>query len=147
MNKSEFPVLLIEDDPDDVLLIRRVFLKAEIQRPLIVAATAEEAENYVLGNGPHVGRILPALILLDLHLPGRSGCEMLAWLREQQSLRAVPVVVLSGSEDPAQVNRAYQLGANSFVSKNQLTTGVLADRMKGLLKYWLESNVGDREER
>jgi len=140
LKKSDFPLLVVEDSPDDAAFIRRAFEKANLKNPLVLVSDAEGAEAFLLGKSPYEGRILPAMILLDLRLPGRSGLEILQWLRKQKDFSLIPVVVLSGSEDPAIVNRAYECGATSYVSKNALATDVLAERVRGLLTYWLESN-------
>jgi CheY-like chemotaxis protein len=140
LNKSDYPLLVVEDSPDDAAFIRRAFEKANLKNPIVVVPNAEGAEAFLLGKSPYEGRILPAVILLDLGLPGRPGIEILQWLRKQKDFSFIPVVVLSGSEDPAVVNRSYEAGANSYVSKNALGTDVLAERVRGLLTYWLESN-------
>lgn len=140
MDKSDFPLLVVEDSPDDAAFIRRAFEKANLKNPLVLVPDGKGAEAFFLGKPPYDGRILPAVVLLDLGLPDRPGLEILQWLRKQNGFSFIPVVVLSGSEDPAVVNRAYEAGANSYVSKNALGTDVLAERVRGLLTYWLESN-------
>lgn len=112
--------LIVEDNPDDATLLRRAFIKGKILNPVHVVGTADEAVAYLTGAGKYQNRAeypLPALILLDLKLPGMSGHEFLAWLRKQDGLRGLRVVVLSNSDDMRDVNQAYQLGANSFLIK------------------------------
>ncbi|HWO69130.1 MAG TPA: response regulator [Actinomycetota bacterium] len=113
-------VLLVEDNPDDVALIQRAFRKANIANPLRVVTDGEEAVAYLAGRGEYADRArhpLPVLVLLDLKLPKRSGHEVLAWLRSQEGLRRLPVAVLTSSREAADVNRAYDLGANAYLQK------------------------------
>jgi CheY-like chemotaxis protein len=112
--------LLIEDTENDVLLIQRAFIKAKVLNPLLIVKTAEEAVAYLQGEGRYSNRIefpLPALILLDLKLPGMDGFEFLRWIRQQEGLASMRVVVLASSDLMLDVNLAYQLGANSFLVK------------------------------
>jgi CheY-like chemotaxis protein len=112
--------LLVEDSQDDVLLIRRAFAKANIHDALQVVRNGEEALAYLKGEGHYSNRTeypLPDLVLLDLKLPGKDGFEVLQWIRHEPGFSALRVVVLTSSDDIRDVNRAYQLGANSFVVK------------------------------
>jgi CheY-like chemotaxis protein len=112
--------LLIEDTENDVLLIQRAFIKAKILNPLLIVKTAEEAVAYLQGEGRYSNRIefpLPELILLDLKLPGMDGFDFLRWIRRQEGLATMRVVVLTSSDLMRDVNLAYQLGANSFLVK------------------------------
>src|SRR5215471_16856016 len=116
--KDQSTILLVEDDAAEAMLLRRAFSKAEIPNPIRVVISAEEAVAYLKGVDKYNDRAqypLPALILLDLKLPGMSGHEFLAWLRTQPDLKPLRVVVLSGCDDVRDINLAYQLGANSFL--------------------------------
>jgi CheY-like chemotaxis protein len=113
-------ILLAEDEEDYVLLIKHAFLQAKIPNPLYVVWNGQEAIAYLMGAGAYSNRAeypLPDLFLLDLKMPRVNGFEVLEWLREQPSLAALRVLVLTSSEDLRDVNRAYQLGANSFLVK------------------------------
>ena len=113
-------ILLAEDRADDVVLIRRAFLKGNIINPLFVVHDGEEAKAYLSGEGKYANRSeypLPELLLLDLKMPRMDGFELLRWLREQPGLKSLRVVVLTSSEEMRDVNEAYQLGANSFLVK------------------------------
>jgi CheY-like chemotaxis protein len=137
-------VLLVEDREDDVVLIWRGLLRGKVQNPIMVVGDGEEAIAYLRGEGKFANREefpLPTLVLLDLKLPKIDGFEVLQWIRAQQGLRAMRVIVLTSSQDLRDVNRAYELGANSFVVKSLdsdefVTTGELIN------EYWLRS---DRE--
>ncbi len=112
--------LLAEDNPDDVLLIRRAFQKAKILNALHVATGGEEAIEYLSGQGRYVARAeypLPSLVLLDIKMPRVDGFEVLKWIRRQPGLRGMRVVMLTSSDEMRDVNTAYQLGANSFLVK------------------------------
>jgi CheY-like chemotaxis protein len=135
-------ILLVEDDPNDVLLIQRAFRKANLANPVQVATDGDEAVAYLEGQGEFVDRSahpLPALVLLDLKLPRRSGLEVLEWMRAQPGLRRIPVAVLTSSRESIDVNRAYDLGANSYLVK---PVGIesLIEMVKALDVYWLILN-------
>jgi CheY-like chemotaxis protein len=113
-------ILLAEDRDDDVILIRRAFKKANILNPLHVVGDGEEAIAYLKGEGQYANRAeypLPDLLLLDLKMPRQSGFEVLSWIRQEPHLSGLRVVVLTSSDEIRDVNRAYQLGANSFLVK------------------------------
>ena len=113
-------ILLAEDREEDVMCIRHAFARANILNPLQVVSNGEEAIAYLQGQGKYSNRVeypLPGLLLLDLKMPRKNGFEVLEWIRQQPSLNAVRVVVLTASDEIRDVNRAYQLGANSFLMK------------------------------
>jgi len=137
--KDQPSILIIEDDASDALLLCRAFTKANIQNPVRLVTTAEEAVAYLMGMYKYQDRAqytLPSLILLDLNLPGTNGHGFLAWLRSQPGLKALRVVVLSGSDDMRDVNLACQLGANSFLVKPADFRG-LVELSQVLSRYWL----------
>jgi CheY-like chemotaxis protein len=113
-------ILVVEDNEVDLLLIRRAFAKAKVLNPLFSVNSGEEAIAYFKGAPPFANRQeypLPDLVLLDLNLRGLSGLEVLKWVRDQPGLRALRVVMLTGSAATEDINKAYQLGANSFLVK------------------------------
>lgn len=135
-------VLLVEDDPNDVLLIKRAFTKANLQIHMHVLDNGEAAVSYLAGTGDYGDRDqhpLPILLLLDLKLPCRSGHEVLAWLRQQPSLKRLPVVVLTSSQEMGDINRAYDLGANSYLVK-PVAFNALIEIVKMLDLYWITLN-------
>ena len=120
MNYESMPILLIEDNYDDVLLIQRAFRKANIQQPLTILSDGDEAVSYFQGEGKYADSErfpLPGLILLDLKLPRRSGLEVLAWIGQQPKLRRLLIIVLTSSLENTDLDRAYDLGANSYLVK------------------------------
>jgi len=133
------PILLVEDMSDDVLLLQRAFHRAALDWPIHVVQDGEAAIAYLAGSGPYADRTrypLPALLLLDLKLPRRSGFEVLAWVRRQPGLHRLPVVVLTSSREPADITRAYDLGANSYLVK-PAGADELVDLARTLSHYWL----------
>ena len=143
MKLTDFIMLLVEDDPNDILLIQRAFAKACLVNPLKVVRDGEEALNYLAGSGDFADRgrfPLPSLIHLDLKLPRKSGLEILQWLRQQPSLKHIPVIVLTSSKESSDVSRAYDLGANSYLLKPH-SSHELSDLVKRVQKDWLEVNL------
>lgn len=113
-------ILLVEDNPDDVALLRRAFIKARVMNPVHVARSGEEAVAYLSGGGKYANRAefpLPGLVLLDLRLTGMDGFEVIRWIRQDAGIKGLRVVVLSSSDNMRDVAKAYQLGANSFLIK------------------------------
>src|SRR5688572_29917815 len=113
-------VLLAEDSENDVLMFRRAARRAKFSQPLHVVTNGEEVVAYLKGEGRFSDRAqypLPGLLLLDLKMPRMNGFEVLQWVRQQPQFTALQVVVLSSSDEIRDINRAYQLGANSFLVK------------------------------
>ena len=131
-------ILLVEDNPNDVLLIRRAFAKAGVTNPLQVLGDGEKAINYLAGAGDYADRgrfPLPLFILLDLKLPRKTGHEVLAWLRAQPVLKRIPVVVLTSSSMRADVEQCYDGGVNSYLVK-PVEFGELTTLMELIRQYW-----------
>ena len=113
-------ILIVEDSPDDLALLRRAFGRGRIVNPVHVVSDGEQAIAYLAGENHYADRArypLPALVLLDLRLPRKSGFEVLRWVRRHDELSRLPVVILTTSHADADVNRAYDLGANSYLVK------------------------------
>lgn len=139
---ERYTILLVEDDPNDITLIKRAFGKASIVNPIQVVEDGEEAIAYLAGKGDYSNRAkypLPLLMLLDLKLPRKSGHEVLQWLRSQPGLRRLTVVVLTASQQINDINKAYDLGANSYLVKPVTFDGLL-DMVKTMNFYWLILN-------
>lgn len=119
MNEKE-TILLVDDGENDICLVRLAFKSAEITNPIQEAHNGDEAIAYLLGEPPFDDRArfpLPAVILLDLNMPRRNGFEVLEWLRAQPGLKRLTVIVLSASLRQEDVDRAFDLGVNSFLVK------------------------------
>ena len=132
-------ILLVEDSPDDVELTRIAFAEAGIDDLLQVARDGSEALDYLFARGRHAGRDpadLPSLVLLDLNLPRLDGREVLQALRADAATHALPVVVLSTSTEPFDIDASSALGANGYIRKPvDFDQFVAAMRQVGL--YWL----------
>jgi CheY-like chemotaxis protein len=136
MSGYEPTILLVEDDSNDVLLVRRAFRRAGLSARIEVASDGEAAVAYLAAMPTDS---IPGLVLLDLKLPRRPGLDVLHWLRQQPGLRRLPVVVLTSSRESTDVNRAYDLGANSFLVKPVGFTELL-EMVRTLGLYWLGLN-------
>jgi len=110
-------VLLVEDDPGDVLMIREAFEENRVRNELHVCPDGEDALRFLRREGPHEGAPRPDLVLLDLNLPRRDGREVLAEIKADERLRTIPVVILTTSEAEEDVLRSYALHANAYVTK------------------------------
>ena len=119
------PILLVEDDPNDALLVRDTLEQVNLINEIDVATTVEAARAYV-------HRKMPALIISDIHLPGESGLDFLHWLREQPApLGSVPVIMMSVSTNEVHHLRASALRALIFMTK-PIKREVLLDQLRGL---------------
>ncbi len=139
---SSDTVLLVEDDPDAVFLLQRAFRKANLQNPIEVARDGQEAIDYLSQQGAYAHRKRdrqPVLMLLDLKMPRKTGFEVLEWLRQQPGLQRLVVVVLTSSNQPADINRAYDLGSNSYLVK-PAAFDALVQMVSRIGNYWLELN-------
>ena len=113
-------VLLAEDREDDIFLLRKALAQTDAPYILSVVRDGEQAIAYLSGQAPYEDRFknpLPSLLLLDLKMPRKDGFEVLQWIREQPDFFALRVVVLTSSQESPDINRAYELGANSFLVK------------------------------
>ena len=140
---SRGPILLVDDNSDHVVLVERALSRAGRDVELHVLGDGDEAVDYLAGQGAYADRgayPLPAVMLLDLNLPRRTGFEVMAWLRHQPPVSRLPVVVFTGSSDPHDVNRAYDMGANGYLVKPDRFRALVA-MLAGLIDYWVEWNV------
>jgi two-component system, response regulator len=140
MNKS--PILLVEDNDDDVKLTRRAFRKNNIMNELVVVGDGVAALEYLHGAlAPADGStpVLPAVILLDLKLPKMDGMDVLREIRADPRLRRQPVVILTTSKEDQDVVKSYDLGANSYIRK-PVDFEQFCGAMNQLGLYWLVLN-------
>jgi CheY-like chemotaxis protein len=147
MTTTNRAILLVEDNEDDVFLMRRALKGAKVVNPLHVVEDGQEAVDYLAGTGKFADRQkhpLPAVVFLDLKLPYLSGHEVLAWIRRQKELESLVVIVLTSSNEPSDLSRCYALGANSYLVKPP-TPDQLQDLAKAFKWYWLEYNQFDND--
>lgn len=142
MNKMDNPILLVEDNPDDVELTMMALEKSRISNEVVVARDGVEALDWLFGTGDFAGRdteVMPQVILLDLNMPRMDGLEFLRRIRADDRTRLLPVVVLTSSNEDRDKIESYRLGANSYVRKpvdfHQFVEAVL---QLGL--YWMVLN-------
>lgn len=138
MDAKQLNILVAEDDPNDALLIKRAFSKIGINHPVHVVADGEEAIAYFAGNGKFEDRSAfpyPQFFITDLKMPKKSGFEVLAWLKQHPEFTVVPTIVLSSSKQEEDVKKAYQLGANSYLTK-PADFAQLQDLARKMFEYW-----------
>jgi len=135
-------ILLVEDNEDDVFLMKRALKEADILNPLQLAVHGQHAIDYLAGTGKYADRVqhpLPSLIFLDLKLPFKHGLEVLRWVRAQRSLDTILVIVLTSSSEEFDIQQSYHLGARSFLVKPP-TPEMLLELMLSLKSYWMKFN-------
>ena len=120
IQKAERPILLVENNQDDALLVLRAFQRAGVSRPIQIVTSGMDALAYLQGAHPYDDREkypLPALVLLDIRMPGMDGFEVLRWIRGRFEFAQLCVVMLTNSDHISDANQAYRLGADSFLVK------------------------------
>jgi len=135
-------ILLVEDNPDDVLLTLRAFERSHVASEILVVGDGEKALDFLFATGPHAQRDatrIPEVVLLDLKLPKVDGLEVLRRLRADPRTRRLPVVILTSSNEQQDLVATYDLGANSFVRK-PVDFEQFADAARQLGLYWLVVN-------
>jgi len=141
--KSPSIVLLIEDNPDDIELTKLAFSKTSLDVTLDIAHDGQEGLDYIFGKGKYNRRNpenLPKLILLDINLPKLSGLEVLKQIRNNESTKFLPVVLLTTSDEFCDVVEGYQLGSNSYIKK-PVNFKVFGEIINNLGQYWLHINT------
>ncbi|MGH8526854.1 MAG: response regulator, partial [Gammaproteobacteria bacterium] len=135
-------ILLVEDNEDDVLITQWALQSAGVKNPLHIVRDGQEAVDYLSGTLQFADRQkfpFPGLVLLDLKLPYRSGLEILEWMRAQSSLPTTVVAVLTSSNEPKDLQRAYALGAKTYLVKPP-TAQMIHDIAEGFNLDWLGRN-------
>ena len=139
MRTSDRPILIIEDNPDDGLLALRALKKLNFSNITLVE-TGPEALAHLYGNGKPESKATPDLILLDLNLPVIDGFSLLEKIRADKATSKTPVIVLTSSGEESDIEKSYDLGANSYIQK---PVDFLEFEKAALLisEYWLKLNV------
>lgn len=135
-------ILVADDEEAAHVLIHRAFHAAKSSCALQIVTNGEEAINYLMGAGSYSNRDqypMPVLVLLDLKMPRKDGFAVLKWMREQPKFKRLVTVVFSTSDEPEDVNRAYDLGANSFLVKSPLFAE-FTELVRSLDNYWFKHN-------
>ena len=140
---AEAPLLLVDDSPDELLLMQMGLKRAGIDVPQVVVGSGKEALDYLFARGPHAGRditVQPRLVLMDLHMPGMSGVDVLREIRANPATAGLKVVIFSASEDPEEIVGAHEEGANSYLCKPLSVTG-MQSTIKQIRKFWLDIDL------
>jgi CheY-like chemotaxis protein len=135
-------ILLVEDSTDDVFFMERAMKAAGLRTPLQVAKDGQVALDYLAGTGDYSDREkypMPIVVLLDLKLPHVLGLDVLKWIRTRPDLQTLPVIVLTSSGERSDLDRAYRLGANSFMVKP--SPDDLDALAKCFAEYWFKFNL------
>jgi len=134
-------ILLVEDSEDDVEIFARALKTAGVPGALKVATDGRQAIDYLTGvmSGGNSDHPLPGLVLLDLKLPHVLGLDVLKWIRSQPALQTLIVIVLTSSRQESDLDRAYRLGANSYLVKPS-TLDELVRMVRSLGDYWFGHN-------
>jgi CheY-like chemotaxis protein len=142
------PILLVEDDENDVRFMKMAMQEAKVGNQLQVAKHGREALEYMSGTGKYADREtypLPCLILLDLKLPYVPGLEVLKSIREDPRMKEIIVIILTSSQELSDIDRAYSLGANAFVAKPP-NIQILQKLAKAIHDFWLVFNASSRSD-
>lgn len=110
-------ILLVDDNPDDVLLTKEVLREGKVKNKLYVAEDGDNAMQFLLNQGKFADAPRPSIILLDLNLPGKDGREVLSDIKGDQKLKSIPVVILSSSNDEEDIKKMYEHNANAYITK------------------------------
>ena len=135
------PILMIEDSPEDYQATVRSFRKANVENPIFRCADGEEALDFLYRRGPFADTVRaprPALILLDLNMPGTDGREVLAEIKTNASLRLIPVLILTTSAHDLDIEQCYRAGANSYIQKPVEVAEFFAAIVR-IKEYWIDT--------
>ena len=134
---SDVLVLLVEDNPDDVLITQRAWKKASIKNRLFVLNDGEAALKYLKKEEEYSKVSAPGLVLLDLKMPGVNGFDVLKVIKAEATLRRIPIIVLTSSDNKQDIDLAYRLGCNSYIVK-PVGFESLLKAVTEIKDYWLE---------
>ena len=135
-------ILIVEDSPEDYDTTLRAFKRVGMKNKVIRFEMGDECLDYLFGRGEYEGKevVLPALIMLDLNLPGTDGREVLKIIKSDLKLKKIPVVVLTTSNDIKDIEKCYELGANSYIQKPVGFEGFI-NAITKLKEYWFEISI------
>lgn len=139
---SPVSILVADDDTHDTMLVRMAAQRAAVGLRLECVSDGEQAIDYLLGRARYADRQshpFPCMMLLDLKMPRLSGFDVLDYVRREPELRCLPIVVFSSSDDPKDIKRAYEAGANSYLCKPH-SNDDLSALLKALEEYWCKFN-------
>ncbi len=140
--KSYEPLLVAEDSDEDFVTLQRLMQRMKVQNPIYRCTDGDSVLDFLqqVGESEESDRALPSVILLDLNLPGTDGRDVLAQLKQDQSLREIPIVVFTTSSNPKDIEFCYQNGANGYLIK-PMDARELQRTIQAFVDYWLEANM------
>ena len=141
MGDADYTILLVEDDENDAMLLRMAFERNDIANPVQWARDGLEAVAYLNGEGMYADREkypFPEVLLVDLKMPRMTGLELLAWINEHPEFRIIPTIVMTSSRQELDIEKAYHLGANTYLTK-PIAFDDLAKMVKLTHEYWAMS--------
>jgi chemotaxis family two-component system response regulator Rcp1 len=135
MAKEKIQVLLVDDNPTDVLITQEALDQAKVFITLHVVENGAEAMAFLRREGAHAGAPRPNLIMLDLNMPGKHGQEVLAEIKSDDRLKAIPVVILTTSKSEVDITKAYGCHANCYIAK-PVDFEAFAEVIRTIQKFW-----------
>jgi CheY-like chemotaxis protein len=131
-------ILIVEDDPNDVIFLKRAFARCQVANPVASVSDGQQALDYLCGRPPYDNRQaypFPKVIVSDLKMPKVTGLELLRWLHDNPKYRVVPTVILTSSTEPRDVEQAFALGANAYMVK-PVQFEDLERIVRAVVEYW-----------
>jgi CheY-like chemotaxis protein len=133
---TERPILLVDDSPDDIMIAKRAFSKSQIHNKIYVTHDGEEAIQFLRKEGKYKDMPTAGLVILDLNMPKVDGFEVLETIKGDDKLKSIPIIVLTSSSRPEDIERAYKLGCNSFIVK-PVSFEDFIEAVIEIKRYWL----------
>jgi CheY-like chemotaxis protein len=133
---TEQPILLVDDSPDDIMIAKRAIKECDIRNKVYVTYDGDEAIQFLRKEGNYKDVPTLGLVILDLNMPKVDGFEVLETIKGDDKLKSIPIIVLTSSSRPEDIERAYQLGCNSFIVK-PLSFEDFIEAMMEIKRYWL----------
>lgn len=140
--KANVTILIVDDDADDAALLQAVAERNVLRTDVHTVSSVAAAQQFLTGAPPFADRNefpRPAMILIDLRMPGQDGFELLRWLKSHPTLKTIPAVIYTWTDNPEDVRHAYELGANAVMRKRVSKAGTIA-AMRSMFRYWLEDS-------
>lgn len=135
-NPQNYPILMAEDNQDDIIITKRAWKKGQIKNDLYIVNNGEEALDFVFKRGSYADAPTPAIMLLDLKMPRMDGFEVLESLKKSEQYKKIPIIVLTTSEREQDIKKAYNLGCNSYIVKPVNFENFIKSVIE-IHKYWI----------
>lgn len=133
---TDRPILLVDDSPDDIMIAKRAFKKSNMYNKIFVTHNGEEAIDFLQKKGKFKDVPTTGLVILDLKMPKVNGFEVLKTIKNDEKLKSIPIIVLTSSSRPEDIERAYNLGCNSFIVK-PISFEDFVEAVQEIKHYWL----------